>query len=92
MKAKLDMNIKAYSSRCIGIIIDSITYTGKIVKVNKCSFIVKFNHMTVKHGSKITNEIEHEYGIPVKFTYWKTTSDGRELYKSNGNLYGCIEL
>lgn len=32
-------------------------------------------------------------GMKVQgYTYWKTTSDGRELYRSEGRLYGIITL
>lgn len=83
-------NVTAYKSSCIGIMIDSTTYTGEIVKINKKSIVVKFNHILVKSGKKITHDAD--YTDTVKFNYWKTCSDGRILYRSEANLYGIITL
>lgn len=34
----LNDRVTSYSSQCIGIIIESVTYTGRIIKANKKSF------------------------------------------------------
>ena len=91
MKIEFGMNVTAYKSHCIGFIIDSSTYTGEVVKVNKKSIIVKLIHILAKHGDKVVSDTE--YNVPnVKYTYWKTTEDGQIIYKSDSKIYGIIEF
>lgn len=90
MKIEIGMNIKAYKSRCTGIIIDSVNYSGKIIKVNKKSIRVQLEHMIVKHGNKITHDTD--YAATITYRFWKTTSDGRDIYVSDGRIYGIIEI
>lgn len=83
--------VTAYKSQCIGHIIDSSTYTGEVVKVNKKSIVVNLTHIVAKHGQKVIRDME--YNVPnVKYTYWKTCSDGRIVYKSDSKIYGIIEI
>lgn len=91
MKIEIGMNVTAYKSQCIGFIIDSSTYTGEVVKVNKKSIIVKLTRVLAKHGDKVVSDTE--CNVPnVKYTYWKTTEDGRIIYKSDSKIYGIIEF
>lgn len=87
---EIGMNVKAYKSHCIGIIIDSTTYSGKIIKVNKKSIRVQLEHMVVKHDNKIINDTD--YSGTVTYKFWKTTSDGNDIYVSDGRIYGIIEI
>lgn len=88
MKAAEGMKVKAYTGRCIGIIIEATTWQGTITKVNKKSIRVNLNEMTSTFGKQIKSH--HSANETVRYTYWKTTSDGREIYKSE--LNGIIEL
>ena len=91
MKIEIGMSVTAYKSQCIGLIIESSTYTGEVVKVNKKSIIVKLTHVLAKRGDKVVSDTE--YNVPnVKYTYWKTTEDGRIIYKSDSKIYGIIEF
>lgn len=87
---EIGMNVEAYKSCCIGIIIDSTTYSGKIIKVNKKSIRVQLERMIVKHGNKITNNTD--YAATVTYKFWKTCEDGRDIYVSNSRIYGIIEV
>ena len=87
---EIGMNIEAYKSHCIGIIIDSSTYTGNVVKVNKKSIRVQLNHIVAKHGQKIVRDTD--YSATVTYKFWKTTSEGRDIYVSDGRIYGIIEI
>ena len=87
---EIGMNIKAYKSRCVGFIIDSSTFTGKIIKVNKKSIRVQLEHIVAMHGNKIVSDTD--YPATVTYKFWKTTSDGRDIYVSDGRIYGIIEI
>lgn len=87
---EIGMNVEAYKSHCIGIIIDSSTYSGKIIKVNKKSIRVQLEHIVAKHGNKIVSDTD--YAATVTYKFWKTTSDGRDIYVSDGRIYGIIEI
>ena len=90
MKATVGTKVEGYKSYCIGIVIDSVRYIGTITKVNKKSIRVKLEEQIIQHGRK---EPQHMTACGEKnYRYWKTTSDGRELYRSENNLYGIIEL
>ncbi len=90
MKANTGMKIKAYRGDCIGIIIQATTWTGTIIKVNKKSIRVHLDGIEAKYGKRVTykGSMDQE----VRYTFWKTTSDGREIYKSESRIYGIIEL
>lgn len=88
MKAAEGMKVKAYTGSCIGIIIQASTWQGTIIKVNKKSIRVNLTEITCTYGKKVT--AHYKMDEDVRYTYWKTTSDGRELYKSV--LNGIIEL
>ena len=87
---EIGMNIEAYKSRCIGFIIDSSTYTGKVIKVNKKSIRVQLEHIVAKHGDKIVRDADCAATVTYKF--WKTTSDGTDIYVSDSRIYGIIEI
>ncbi len=87
---EIGMNITAYKSQCIGFIIDNVNYSGKIIKVNKKSIRVQLEHIVVKHGDKITHDAD--YAATITYKFWKTTSDGRDIYVSDGRIYGIIEI
>lgn len=86
---KVNDTVKAYKSQCIGHMIESWTYEGTIVKVNKKSIVVNFSKITKKSGSKV--EFEREYTGTCKYTFWKEV-DGRVIYKSDSKICGIIEF
>lgn len=90
MKASTGMKVQALEGRCIGIVIEETKWTGTITKVNKKSIRVNLIDETRTYGKRETScrNIDRE----VRYDFWKTTSDGRELYKSTGRMYGIIEL
>ncbi len=91
MKAEVGMQVKAYTGRCIGIMIQASTWKGTIIKVNKKSIRVTLTEETCTYGKRTTYHRDN-MNYSVRYTYWKTTSDGRELYKSECDIYGIIEL
>ena len=90
IKIEIGMSVTAYKSQCIGLIIDSSTFTGKIIKVNKKSIRVQLEHIVAKHGDKVIRDTE--YPATVTYKFWKTTEDGRIIYKSDSKIYGIIEF
>lgn len=80
--------VEAYTSQCIGMVIDSVTRYGKIVKVNAKSIVVEFDDVVVKHGRQVVREFH--CGGKATFRFWKTLSDGRMAYKNQ--LNGIIKL
>lgn len=90
MKATTGMKIKAYRGDCIGIIIQATTWTGTIIKVNKKSIRVKLEESVTTYGKRLIHKGAADQDVTYRF--WKTTSDGRELYRSECRLYGIIEL
>lgn len=89
-KATVGTKVEAYKSSCIGVMIDSTTYTGTITKVNKKSIWVHLEKAVVKHGHKETKE--YAESKDVKYTFSKTLDDGKDFYTSEYRLYGCIRL
>lgn len=85
------MKVRAYKGSCIGAIIQSTEWMGEIVKTNKKSIRVRLNEVTSKYGKKVTY---HNEGLnrEVTFRFVKKLSNGKDWYKSEGNLYGGIEL
>ena len=90
IKIEIGMSVTAYKSQCIGFIIDSSTFTGKVIKVNKKSIRVQLEHIVAKHGDKVIRDTE--YPATVTYKFWKTTEDGRIIYKSDSKIYGIIEF
>ena len=91
MKAEIGKQVKAYRGTCIGVIIQASTWQGIITKVNKKSIRVTLTEQTCTYGRKVTFHREN-MSDSIRYNYWKTTDDGRELYTSEGRLYGIIEL
>jgi hypothetical protein len=85
------MKIEAYKGSCIGILIQSTTWQGEITKVNKKSIRVRLTESTSKFGSKQTSHWEN-LNTEKAYRFVKTLSDGRSLYRSEADLYGCITL
>lgn len=90
MKASTGMKVKAIEGKCIGIMIEETKWTGTITKVNKKSIRVNLTEEARTYGEREARcrDIDRE----VRYTFWKTTSDGIELYKSEGRMYGIIKL
>ena len=87
-EVKVNDKVQTYKSQCIGSIIDSIILTGKVVKVNKKSIVVEYEHIVVKHGNTVT--WDSNIARKEKFTYWKTLSNGNDCYRSR--VDGYIEI
>ena len=91
MKAKVGTKVEAYTGSCIGLLIQSTTWQGEIIKVNRKSIRVRLTESTSKFGSKTTSHWEN-LSTEKTFRFVKTLSDGRDYYKSEGGLYGGITL
>ncbi len=90
-KAQVGMKVEAYKGNCIGILIQSTTWQGEIVKVNKKSIRVRLDESTSRFGSKVTSHWKN-LGAEKPYRFVKTLRDGRSLYRSESDLYGCIKL
>lgn len=90
-KAQVGMKVEAYKGSCIGLLIQSTTWQGEIIKVNKKSIRVRLTESTSKFGSKVTSHWEN-LGTEKAYRFVKTLSDGRSLYRSESDIYGCITL
>ena len=90
-KAQVGMKVKAYTGRCVGILIQSTTWEGEIIKVNKKSIRVRLTESTSKFVSKTTSHWEN-LNTEKTFRFVKTLSSGKDWYKSEGGLYGGIEI
>ena len=77
----LNDKVTSYSSQCIGIIIESVTYTRRIVKANKKSFKAEFTSFEPKRDRKVINSGSCKIVETVRF--WQVCSDGRVLYKND---------
>lgn len=80
--------VEAYTGRCIGLLIQSTTWQGEIIKVNKKSIQVNLTDSVSRFGGKITSQ--HTMFSKVTYRFWKTLDDGREIYRSEWNIYGKI--
>jgi hypothetical protein len=89
--AQVGMKIKAYMGSCIGLLIQSTEWQGEIIKVNRMSIRVRLTESTSKFGSKVTSHWEN-LGTEKTFRFVKTLSNGKYWYKSEGGLYGGIEI
>lgn len=90
-KAQVGMKVKAYAGRCVGLLIQSTTWEGEIIKVNAKSIRVRLTESTSKIGSKTTSYWEN-LNTEKTFRFVKTLSGGKDWYKSEGGLYGGIEI
>lgn len=90
MKARTGMKVQGYRGNCIGILIQASRWNGEITKVNKKSIRVHLDENINTYGSRETSRFS--ISKEITYTYWKTTEDGRELYRSEGGLYGIITL
>ncbi len=91
MKAQVGMKVKAYTGSCIGILIQSTERQGEIIKVNQKGIRVRLTESTSKFGSKTTSHWEN-LSTEKTFRFVKTLSSGKNWYKSEGGLYGGIEI
>jgi hypothetical protein len=83
---KIGTQVKGYSSRCIGTIIEANIYYGEIIKINKKSIKVHVVENVNTYGKKEVSRFNRNEEVTYKF--WKTTSDGKNIYKSD--LCGTI--
>ena len=90
MKAQVGMKVMGHHGTCIGVIITEQKYFGEIIKVNKKSFKVQLNEVVVTEKRK--EKVRYKTATVATYTYWKTLSDGREVYTSPSRIYGIIEL
>ncbi len=72
-------------------VIQSTTWEGEIIKVNEKSIRVRLTESTSKFGSKTTSHWEN-LNTEKTFRFVKTLSSGKDWYKSEGGLYGGIEI
>ena len=88
---QVGMKVRAYTGSCVGILIQSTTWEGEIIKVNKKSIRVRLTESTDKFGSKVTGHREN-MNTEKTFRFVKTLSSGKDWYRSEGGLYGGIEI
>lgn len=90
---EIGMKVNAYKGSCIGVKIQSTTWYGEIIKVNKNSIRVRFTEEVCKYGDK---ETWHNTNMNVERTYRfsKALSNGNDYYVSAESkaIYGGIEL
>ena len=89
--AQVGMKVEAYKGRSVGLLIDSTTWQGEVIKVNKKSIRVKLTESTSKRGRRITSHWEN-LNIEKTYRFVKTLSDGRDFYRSEADLYGMIVI
>lgn len=90
MKANVGMKVMGHHGTCIGYIITEQKYFGEVIKVNKKSIKVRLNEVVVTKGGKET--ARYATNAVETYTFWKVTSDGREVYTSPSRIHGIIEL
>ena len=83
--AQVGMKVKAYTGSCIGLLIQSTTWEGEIIKVNKKSIRVRLTESTSKFGSKTTSHWEN-LNTEKTFRFSKILSNGNAYYRSEANL------
>jgi hypothetical protein len=88
---EIGMKVRAYTGSCIGLLIQSTEWQGEIIKVNKKSIRVRLTESTSKFGSKTTSHREN-LNTEKTFRFVKTLSNGKDWYKSEGGLYGSIDV
>ena len=89
--AQIGMKVEAYKGSCIGLLIQSTTWKGEIIKVNKKSIRVRLTESTSTFGRKTTSHFEN-LCTEKTYRFVKTLSDGRSLYRSKADLYGHIKI
>lgn len=88
---QVGMKVQAYKGSCIGVVIQSTTWEGEIVRVNKNSIRVRLTESTCEFGSKTTSHWEN-LNTEVTFRFSKVLSNGNAFYRSEGGIYGSIEV
>ena len=89
--AQIGMKVEAYKGSCIGLLIQSTTWQGEIIKVNKKSIRVRLTESTSTFGSKTTSHFEN-LCTEKTYRFSKILSNGRSLYRNESDLYGHIKL
>lgn len=89
--AQVGMKVQAYKGSCIGVVIQSTTWEGEIIRVNKNSIRVRLTESTSQFGSKVTSHWEN-LNTEVTFRFSKVLSNGNSFYRSEGGIYGSIEV
>ena len=86
--AQVGMKVRAYTGSCIGLLTE---WQGEIIKVNKKSIRVRLTESTSKFGSKVTSHWDN-LNTEKTFRFSKVLSNGNAYYRSEGGLYGGIEI
>lgn len=89
--AQVGMKVQAYKGSCIGVIIQSTTWVGEIIRVNKNSIRVRLMESTNHFGSKVTSRWDN-LNTEVTYRFSKILSNGNSFYRSEGGIYGSIEV
>lgn len=89
--AQVGMKVQAHKGSCIGVVIQSTTWEGEIIRVNKNSIRVRLTESTSRFGSKVTSRWEN-LNTEVTFRFSKTLSNGNAFYRSESGIYGSIEV
>lgn len=89
--AQVGMKVQAYKGSCIGVVIQSTTWEGKIIRVNQKSIRVRLTESTSRFGKKITSHWDN-FNTEVTFRFSKVLSNGNSYYRSECGIYGGIEV
>ena len=85
------MKVQAYKGSCIGVVIQSTTWEGEIIRVNQKSIRVRLTESTSRFGKKITSHWDN-FNTEVTFRFSKVLSNGNSYYRSECGIYGGIEV
>ena len=89
--AQVGMKVQAYKGSCIGVVIQSTTWEGEIIRVNQKSIRVRLTESTSRFGKKITSHWD-SFNTEVTFRFSKVLSNGNSYYRSECGIYGGIEV
>ena len=89
--AQVGMKVQAYKGSCIGVVIQSTTWEGEIIRVNQKSIRVRLTESTSRFGKKITSHWDN-FNTEVTFRFSKVLSNGNSYYRSECGIYGGIEV
>lgn len=89
--AQVGMKVQAYKGSCIGVVIQSTTWEGEIIRVNPKSIRVRLTESTSRFGKKITSHWDN-FNTEVTFRFSKVLSNGNSYYRSECGIYGGIEV
>ena len=89
--AQVGMKVRAYTGSCIGLLIQSTELQGEIIKINKKSIRIRLTESTSRFGSKVTSHWDNR-NTEKAFRFSRILSDGNACYRSEGGLYGGIEI